>query len=62
MAIVKRFATEDYVSTSIDERAIILPSQPATVGQFIVVAAVDENGKITATETVTLPQAEEVPI
>ena len=32
----------------------------AEVGQFIVVSAVDENGKVTATEAITLEDAEEV--
>lgn len=32
----------------------------AAVGQFIAVSAVDENGKVTATEAITLPDAEEV--
>lgn len=32
----------------------------ASVGQFIVVSAVDENGKVTATEAVTIPSAEGV--
>lgn len=38
-----------------------LPLPPAAaVGQFIVVSAVDENGKVTATEAITLEDAEEV--
>lgn len=32
--------------------------ETASVGQFIVVSAVDENGKVTATEAVTIPAAE----
>jgi hypothetical protein len=43
MGITKRFATEDYVTTALDEK-ITAPST-ALIGQTIVVKAVDENGK-----------------
>ena len=34
--------------------------ESAEAGQFLVVSAVDENGKVTATEAITLEDAEEV--
>lgn len=55
---------EKFIPESIARTTSTLP-MPATasVGQFIMVSAVDENGKVTATEAVdapTLPNAEEV--
>lgn len=57
MPIVKRMASEEYVSNTVEqtvvlkinENAIPLP-ETATVGQFITVSAVDENGIVTPTD------------
>lgn len=43
MAITQRFATEDYVTTALDEK-ISAPST-TSIGQVIVVKSVDENDK-----------------
>ena len=52
---------EKYIPESIARKTATLP-MPATasVGQYIVVSAVDESGKVTATEAVTLADAEEM--
>lgn len=50
MSLIKRFATEDYVATALDEK--LLFHSTASVGQTIVVKAIDENGKPTEWECI----------
>lgn len=53
---------EKFIPSTIARSANTLPMPPvAAVGQFIVVSAVDENGKITATEAVDAPEATVLP-
>lgn len=52
---------EKFIPDSVARKADTLPMPPsATVGQFIVVSAVDESGKVTATEAITFADAEGV--
>lgn len=52
---------EKFIPESIARKTATLPMPTiASVGQYIVVSAVDESGKVTATEAVTLADAEEV--
>lgn len=55
MSLIKRFATEDYVATALDEK--LLFHSTASVGQTIVVKVIDENGKPTEWEAVDMPDA-----
>lgn len=58
---VEGLATETYVNEAISNIPDSLPMPAtATVGQFIMVSSIDENGVVTATEAVTLLDAEEV--
>lgn len=51
---------EKFIPESVARKADTLPMPPtASAGQFIVVSAADENGVVTATEAVTIPNAEE---
>ena len=56
-AVVNEYMEENPVGGS--GGSLPLP-ETATVGQYIVVAAVDSTGKVTATQAVTLADAEEV--
>lgn len=60
MGIINRFATENYVETSIEKviNTVISIPKTATVGQFITVKSVDDNSVVTETEAVTIPYAE----